>query len=111
MPHPEKVKPAFSQVGALSVGFGLSVLLNSRLRGLKQTLPIRPNASSRIIIVDYVFPDSVHRRLLVYYKGFSAGCQENGEEKERKIGFFSKSAKIIALSSADTTLEFVRLNT
>ena len=99
MPHPEKVKPAFSQVGALSVGFGLSVFIQHSVaekRGLKQTSPIRPNASSLIIDVDYVFPDSVHRRLLVYYKGFSAGCQENGEEKERKIGFFSKSAKICA---------------
>lgn len=59
MPHSEMVKPAFSQVGALSVGFGLSVFIQHSVaekRGLKQTSPIRPNASSLIIDVDYVFP-------------------------------------------------------
>ena len=82
------VKPAFSQVGALSVGFGLSVLLNfavAKKRGLKQTSPIRPNASSRIIDVDYVFPDSVHRRLPVYYTGFFAPCQEISGQKPRLL--------------------------
>ena len=82
------VKPAFSQVGALSVGFGLSVFIQHSVaekRGLKQTLPIRPNASSLIIDVDYVFPDSVHRRLPVYYTEFFLLCQENGGQKHRLL--------------------------
>lgn len=84
MPHPEKVKPAFSQVGVLSDDVGLSVWTQPRRRGLKQTLPIRPNANSRIYDVDYVFPDSVHRRLPVYYTAFLFVCQGNYAGKTKK---------------------------
>ena len=91
MPHPEKVKPAFSQVGVLSVGVNLSVAHNLIETWVEQTLFIRPNANSLIIDVDYVFPDSVHRRLPVYYTQFPCACQGNGRgENQFSLSFTSQ---------------------